>query len=116
MYLPIVLSYPEFFAKIKSFIGPDVTFLYTREPDCKMWKFASLYLCLEDIVEDRKLYANDSVAVDFRTKPLSGGRLEVAELNENLEGAGWHILRFIEQECPHSEDGFVLTVEIKETL
>jgi len=81
-----------------------------------MWKFASLYLCLEDTVEDRKLYENDGVGVDFRDKPWGGGRLEVGELNDNLEGAGWKVIRFIEQECVHSEGGFVLTVEIKEPL
>jgi len=117
MYLPIVLSYPEFLAKIKPFIGADIKFLYTREPDCKIWKFAALYLCLEDTIEDRKLYANDAVEIDFRNKPLAGGRPEIEELNENLEDAGWKIIRFIEQECNHcGEDDFVLTVEIKEIL
>ena len=54
------------------------------------------------------------MALSFRKKPLAGGGLEVEELNENLEGAGWRILRFVEQECNRSKDGFALTVEIEE--
>ena len=130
MYLPAVLSYPEFLKKIGPIIGSDLRFLYTRRPDCKKWKFASLYVCLEDTMEDRKLYEKEGVDVDFRDKPTPGERLEVEELNENL-GNGrqrrWKIIRFIEQECDHRqslrtrdargrrmrccEDGFVLTVE-----
>ena len=113
MYLPVVLTYPEFLEKIKSCIGPYIRFLYTREPDCKNWEFASLYVCLEDTIEDRKLYEKEGVDVDFRNKPKLGGRLEVEELNENLENTKWRINRFIEQEC---EEGFVLTVEIQESL
>ena len=126
MYLPAVLSYPEFLKKIGPIIGSDLRFLYTRRPDCKKWKFASLYVCLEDTIEDRKLYEKEGVEVDFRDKPTPGERLEVKELNENLEGTRWKIIRFIEQECDRQslhtraargrrmqccEDGFVLTVE-----
>ena len=135
MYLPVVLSYPEFLKKIGPIIGSDLRFLYTREPDCKKWKFASLYVCLEDTMEDRKLYEKEGVDVDFRDKPTPGERLEVEELNENLEGTRWKIIRFVEQECNHRqslytraarglplwfwgccEDGFILTVEFKETM
>ena len=109
-------------------------------PYCKKWKFESLYICLEDTIEDRKLYEKKGIDVDFRDKPTPGERLEIEELNENLEGARWKIIRFIEQECDRShrtlfgskdsappapaelaggscdhtkwcEDGFVLTVE-----
>ena len=127
MPLPVVLSYPEFLEKIKPFIGSYTRFLYIREPDCKKWKFASLYLCLEDTIEDRKLYEKDDTEVDFREKPISGERRAVEELNENLKGTGVEIIRFVEHECdsvPESrrdsvsgivcDDGFVLSVEIKE--
>ena len=116
MYLPAVLPYPDFLKKIKPIIGSDLRFLYIREPDCKKWKFESLYICLEDTIEDRKLYEKKGSDVDFRDKPTPGERLEIEELNENLEGAGWHIIRFIEQECPESEAAVMLTVEIKEIL
>jgi len=118
---PIVLPYPEFLKKIKPFIGSYIKFLYIREPDSKKWKFASLYLCLEDTMEDRKLYEKEETEVDFREKPISGERRAVEELNENLKGTGVKIIRFIEHECKHHEpgigaslckDGFFLSVEI----
>ena len=104
-----VLTYPEFLETFKPFIGSYIRFLYIREPDSKKWKFESLYVCLEDTIEDRKLYEKEGVEVDFRDKP--GGRLEAEELNENLKNTRWRINRFIEQEC---DDGFILTVEIQE--
>ena len=85
MGLPTVLSYPEFLAKAEPFVGTDISFLYTRNSDCKTWSFAALYLCLEDTIEDRRIYDTACVAVDFRKRPLAGGGLEVEELNENLE-------------------------------
>ena len=51
MYLPAVLPYPDFLKKIKPIIGSALRFLYIREPDCKKWKFESLYICLEDTRE-----------------------------------------------------------------
>ena len=115
MYLPVVLPYPDFLKKIKPIIGSDIKFLYTREPDCKKWKFESLYICMEDTIEDRKLYVKKGIDVDFRDKPTPGERLEVEELNENLEDERWGIIRFIEQECDRCENGFILTVEIRTT-
>jgi hypothetical protein len=125
MSLSVVQPYPEFLETIKPFVGPYIRFLYTREPDCKKWKYASLYLCLEDTIEDRKLYEKDEIEVDFREKPTSGDRRAVEELNENL--TGMKIMRFIEQECPATRpletpaprppgcvDGFVLSAEIKD--
>jgi len=60
---------------------------------------------MEDTIEDRELYE----------KPTSGDRRAVEELNENLKETGVKIMRFIEQErggC--TDDGFVLSVEIKD--
>ncbi len=106
------LPYTDFLKKIKPITGSDLRFLYTRDPDCKKWKFASLYVCLEDTLEDRKLYEKEGVDVDFRDKPTPGERREVEELNENLVGTRWKVIRFIEQECNQSEDGFVVAVQL----
>ena len=115
MPLSAVLPYPEFLETIKPLVGPYLRFLYTRQPDSKKWKYASLYLCLEDTIEDRRLYEKDEIEVDFKEKPISGDRRAVEDLNENLKETGVKIIRLIEQEGGGCTDGgFVLSVEIKD--
>ena len=112
MYLPAVLSYRDFRKKAAPFAGPDLYFVYVRGPDSKTWTFAALYLSREDTIEDRLLYETRGVAVEVRTEPAAGGRFEVDEVNENLEGAGWQVRRFVAHDCDRAEGGFELMAEM----
>ena len=111
MFLPTVLSYQEFLEKLDPELGPDVYFLYIREPNQKAWKFEALYLCQEDVIEDGLIYEREGIEVDFRRKPTAGGRFEAEEINDNLEGAGWCVNRFIARECANDQS-FEIMVEI----
>ncbi len=113
MYLPALFPYDVFRKKIIPFIGPNLYFLYIQESDRKTWTFESLYLSLEDAQEDRLIYEKSNIAVKIRTKPSAGGKFEVEEVNEYLEGAKWRVRRFVAQECEPPKGGFELMAEME---
>lgn len=122
----------QFLNAIKTELGPYVRFLYTRAPTKDRWAFASLYVCMADILVDRHLYAETQTAVLTKELPLVDRDVDeqIDDLNAFLQAAytSMRVLRMFgvphigcpeeeREDCPvlSCEHGFLKLVEFEES-